>query len=134
MKLAMVIYLFMSLFGAGFAFLWLNCHFAGRKFVFSLKKAAASVWLSVLFSVLSGIVHHQGMLIGEHLIFDAAGSLFAAVMLSCGIALAKERSFCRRRKAPCQNIVRHRQSNVIPFPQREHSTPVSRRKATRIAV
>lgn len=104
MKLSMIVYLFFSLFGAGFAFFRLNSYFAEQKFRFTLKTAAASVWVSAGLWAAVRLLHHQGMLLSEHLIFDALGSLFLAVMLSCGLALLREAGFFPRKKQipqPC---------------------------------
>lgn len=130
MKLAMVVYLFVSLFGSGFAFLSLNSHFAGRRFTLNMKSAATSVWVSVLFSMLSSTVHHQFILLGEHLIFDALGSIFFAVMLSCGIALVRELCFSSRKKSHQKAA---RRSNVTVIRGRGHAAPVPQRRSARIA-
>ncbi|MBR6789336.1 MAG: hypothetical protein IKM31_00555 [Oscillospiraceae bacterium] len=130
MKIAMIVYLFVALFGSGFAFLRLNSHFAGRRFVLNMKNAAASVWVSVLFSVMSGMLHHNVILLGEHLIFDALGAVFFAVMTACGVALVRELCFAGCKKQ--QRTVR-RHSRVIPFPASGVSASVSDRKTVRTA-
>ena len=133
MKLSMIAYLFTALFGAGFVFFRLNCHFAGRRFVLSLKSAAACVWASVFLMGIAGMLHHGVMLLGEHLIFDAIGSGILAVLMSCAVALVRETCFARRRKAPAQNVVRHRHSNVIDIPQKSRRTSSTRKNISRIA-
>ena len=126
MKIAMIVYLSVALFGSGFVFLRLNSHFAGRRFTLNMKSAAASVWASVIFSLLSGMLHHDVILLGEHLIFDALGAVFFAVMASCGIALVRELCFAGRKK---QQPVSRRRSRAIPF----SASGVSGRKTVRTA-
>jgi len=131
MKISMIIYLFVALFGAGYTFQWFNAHFAGRKFRLNMKNAAVSVWTSVLMMAAAYIVHHQGMLLGEHLIFDALGSILLAVLFSCGIALVRELRSMNRRNNSRRNLPR-RQGNVIVIQQKSHR-PVTRRRDGRIA-
>ena len=104
MKLSMIVSLFVSLFGAGLVFFRLNSHFTEQKFRLTLKTAAASVWVSVGLWAAVQLLHHRVMLIGEHLIFDALGSLLLAIMLSCGLALLREAGFLRFLQAEsCKN-------------------------------
>ena len=133
MKLSMIVYLFVSLFGAGLAFFRLNSHFTEQKFRLTLKTAAASVWVSVGLWAAVQLLHHRVMLVGEHLIFDALGCLFLAVMLSCGLALLREAGFLRRKKQTsgpvCRRAGAPRDSRVLSIPPRSAARPASARCA-----
>ena len=131
MKIQMIVYLFVSLFGAGYTFLRLNAHFAGRKFRLSMKNAAASVWTSVLLMTAASAVHHQVILLSEHLIFDALGSIIFATLLSCGIALARELRSVRRRNS-VSRVPARRHSNVVVLQQKSRR-PITRGRDGRIA-
>ena len=131
MKISMIIYLFATLFGAGYTFLWLNAHFSGRRFRLNLKSAAASVWVSALLMAAASVVHHQGMLLGEHLIFDALGSIIFAVLLSCAVALVRELRLMHRKSNTCRTSA-HRRGNVVVMHQKSRR-PVVRGRDGRIA-
>lgn len=132
MKLSLVWYLFVAFFGAGLVFFRLLDHFAEQKFRFSLSRAAGCVWVSAGISALTWMVHHRWMLLSEHLIFDALGMLYWAVMLACAVALARELRAARRpvKEFPSQPHLLHAVPiKKVPVRRGENKCSIPSRKS-----